>query len=104
MNTIVLILVEIVVFAMLSAGLKKIRNFQFYYSVLEHSKYPLYNYISFKEKIAYFITRIIRDIHHFHLLHLIMIIGNWRMKKIKNVPEQKKQLLKFHFGVSIFVV
>lgn len=90
MNTIMLILVEIVAFAILSAGLKKIRNFQFYYSVLEHSKYPLYNYVSFKEKILYFITRIIRDIPSFSFAPADYDYWKMENEKDKNGPEQKK--------------
>lgn len=60
-----ILLAEIVIFAILSEALNKIRNFQFYYGVLEHSKYPLCNYISFKEKIAYSITRVIKDVPTF---------------------------------------
>ena len=94
MNTIVLILVEIVVFAMLSAGLKKIRNFQFYYSVLEHSKYPLYNYISFKEKIAYFITRIIRDIPSFSFAPSDYDYWKLEKEKDKKCTRAEKTIIK----------
>ncbi|MBD9036731.1 MAG: hypothetical protein EGR42_00965 [[Eubacterium] rectale] len=94
MNTIVLILVEIVVFAMLSEGLKKIRNFQFYYSVLEHSKYPLYNYISFKEKIAYFITRIIRDIPSFSFAPSDYDYWKLENEKDKKCTRAEKTIIK----------
>lgn len=61
MKTGLWLLVEIVVFGILSFTSKKIRNLQFYYGVLACTKYPLFDLISFKEKIVYFITKVVKD-------------------------------------------
>lgn len=102
MNTIVLLSVEIIVFAILSAGLNKIRNFQFYYGVLKHSKYPLYNYVSFKEKTAYFITRVIRDIPSFSFAPSDYDYWKMENEKDKKCSRQEKALINISlFGLYI---
>lgn len=61
MRTLLWIIGEIIVFGLLSFLCKKVRNVQFYESVLKHTKYPLYDLVSFKEKIAYGITKFVKD-------------------------------------------
>lgn len=73
------IILLLLVFIILCAFFKKIRNFEFYFRILENSKYPLYNYISFKEKVAYYITRIVKELPTFSFAP--SDYDYWKLKK-----------------------
>lgn len=60
-----IIAIEIVVFAIASIFSKKIRNYSFYYSILEHSKSSINSLISVKERAAYFLTKVVSDVPSF---------------------------------------
>lgn len=65
MWTTIVLLIEIEVFILLSILMKRIRSYRFYFSLLDKSTSQIKMAISFKEKIAFFITKIIKDIPSF---------------------------------------
>ncbi len=62
MNTGWWLLGEVILFCIISFVCKKIRNLHFYYGVLKHTKYPIFDFVVFKEKIVYFITKMVKDV------------------------------------------